>query len=218
VISSKVAFLAVLVVGMLFVANVSAATLQGLEWGIEEEDGFGFDYVIESNGNSTKYELFINCTDIIAIPNIVDTWSELEPILFDSRFGNTTPINWEISYFAFYSIAINHFAIPIGNYSLLTELYEESIYNGTVVNEGGYWGVDLNYTIPNLYRIHVDFLKKDGMLAHYSFEDTVFNESLTMVRRGLPAFPELPWSYQLIISVVAVVIIVTIIRRREEST
>lgn len=185
---TKIALLAVLVVGLLLVTNVSAATLQGLEWGIAEEDQFNFDITSTTNGTVDFTEImYFECTDTPIIPNIVDTWSELTTADFDATWANGTTLGFAALIFIFYFVAIDHFAVPIGNFTLLGELYSDSSYdNGTLYDAGGYWGVDFDLLWIGLDAdIHVDFLKTDGMLAHWDVATE--NGTMNMVRQNLPA-------------------------------
>jgi len=182
---TQVAFLAVLIVGLLMVTNVSAATLQGLEWGIADGDQFNFD--LTSTGDDVFSEImYFECTSTPVIPNIADTWAELTVADFTVSWANGTTLGWSALIFIFYFVAINHFAVPTGNYTLLGELYGDSIYNGTLYDQSGFWGVDLALTWFTVdYDIHVDYLKDDGMLAHWSVETA--NGTLSLVRQNLPS-------------------------------
>ncbi len=188
---AKIALFAVFVAGLLLVSNVSAATLQGLEWGIEDNDQFNFDFT-SVDGNDTRTEImYFEVTDTPVIPNIMNSWSDLDAASIDVTWANGTSLGWSALMFILYFVAIDHFAVPIGNFTLLQELYEGSIYNGTVFDSGGYWGVELNNfgfaLSSDTFDIRIDFLKQDGMLAHWNVETV--NGSLSLVRQNLPSLP-----------------------------
>lgn len=180
--------LAMSFVTMFLISPVAAATSQGLEWGIDVGDQWNFDLTSISNGVTEMSEvMYFEVTGgVSTIPNILGLWSSLPTVTFDIEWANGTSLGWSALIFIFYAAATSSFVVPIGNYTLLGELYEADIfYNGTIFDSGGYWGMDLN----NFYGsadIHVDYLKTDGFLAHWTV--TTENGTLSMVRQGLPNY------------------------------
>ena len=172
---------------MFLVSPVAAATSQGLEWGIEVGDQWNFDLTSVTDGVTEMSEvMYFEVTGGAAtIPNILTLWSSIPTVTFDIEWANGTALGWSALIFIFYAVATSGWVVPIGNYTLLGELYEANVfYNGTVYNSGNYWGMDVDDFLGDPIDIHVDYLKDDGFLAHWTV--TTENGSLTMTRQGLP--------------------------------
>jgi len=184
------ALLALSFVAMLIVSPAAAATSQGLEWGIDNGDQWNFDMTSVADGSTEFDEVmyFESTGGLSTIPNILDNWTLIPKPTFDITWANGTSLGWSALIFIFYFFVTDTFAVPIGNYTLLGELYEDHpFYNGTVYNSGGYWGMELTENIlGGDVTIHVDYLKEDGFLAHWTVETV--NGTLSMVRQGLPSF------------------------------
>jgi hypothetical protein len=182
--------LALSFVTMFLVSPVAAATSQGLEWGIESGGQWNFDISSTTNGVTDLDEViyFESTGGLSTIPNILDSWLLLPKPTFDISWANGTSLGWSALIFIFYVFAVDTWVVPIGNYTLLGELYEDyPVYNGTVYNSGSYWGMDLtDDSLGDTFTVHIDFLKDDGFLAHWTVSST--NSSLAMTRQGLPGF------------------------------
>lgn len=181
-------------VAMICVGPVAAATSQGLEWGIQNGDQWNFNITSETNGTTTLNEvMYFEVLSRPTIPNIVSSWAQLPTPQFNITWANGTSLGWSALIFIFLGIATSDFAVPIGNYTLLGDLYADSIYNGTVYDSGNYWGMDLDTTFfSEGLTVHVDYLRTDGMLAHWNVVTTNTTTSQTlgkidMVRQGLPS-------------------------------
>lgn len=184
-------------VSMLLVVPVSAATSQGLEWGITVGDQWNYDMTATDEGTVTDTEvMYMEVTSRPTIANIISDWTEL-PVstsMLDITWANGTSLGWGGLIFIFMFFVCDQFIVPIGNFTFLTELYETSIFNATIFDRGGYWGGEVSEEwLGVTYEVTVDFLKEDGMLAHYMFDmknstsNALFG-SFELVRQGLPSF------------------------------
>ena len=171
---------------MFLISPVAAATSQGLEWNIDVGDQWNFDLTSVTDGVTEMDEVlyFESTGGLTTIPNILTDWVSLPEPSFDVEWANGTSLGWSALIFIFYMVAVDRWAVPIGNYTLLGELYEDNVfYNGTIYETSSYWGMDVDYL--GQLDVHVDFLKDDGFLAHWTV--TTENGTLSMVRQGLPS-------------------------------
>ena len=171
---------------MFLISPVAAATSQGLEWNIEVSDQWNFDFTSVTDGVTAMDEVlyFESTGGLTTIPNILTDWVSLPEPSFDIEWANGTSLGFSAFIFIFYMVAVDRWAVPIGNYTLLGELYEDHVfYNGTIYETSSYWGMDVDYL--GELDVHVDFLKDDGFLAHWTV--TTENGTLSMVRQGLPS-------------------------------
>lgn len=174
------------IASMFLISPVAAATSQGLEWGIELNDQYNFDITSETNGvNDLDAVIYFEVTGgLSTIPNILTDWSSIPKPTFTIQWANGTSLGWSALIFIFYGIATDCWVVPIGNYTLLGELYDADVFhNGTVFDTGSYWGMDVNDFLGNTVDIHVDYLKSDGFLAHWTV--TTDNGTLVMTRQGI---------------------------------
>ncbi len=178
--------LALSFVTMFLISPVAAATSQGLEWNIDVGDQWNFDLTSVTDGVTEMDEVlyFESTGGLTTIPNILTDWVSLPEPSFDVEWANGTSLGWSALIFLFYMVAVDRWAVPIGNYTLLGELYEDHVfYNGTIYETSSYWGMDVDYL--GELDVHVDFLKDDGFLAHWTVATE--NGTLSMVRQGLPS-------------------------------
>jgi len=168
----------IFLLGMMHVVPVTAATNQGLEWGVEP------DATIE-------YELFVDAPDIAydggiyveynaptpTIPDSITDWLDIPYFDTDFFYANGT----EMGIIALIFLAAYNFHVPIGNWTFLSELAEDTIdvTNFVLDDEDPYfWGYsweddDWEYAMEGIrLTVHVDFLKIDGCLAHHTMETT----------------------------------------------
>lgn len=183
--------LALSLISMFIISPVAAATSQGLEWGIESGDQWNFDMksVTEGTQDFAEVVYFEVTGGVSAIPNILTDWLAIPDVTFDVTWENGTSLGLSAFMFIFWYLTVsNKFVVPIGNYTLLGELYADSAYNGTAYNKASYWGMEVTDLdiFGTLFDIHIDYLKDDGMLAHWNVKSG--NYTLTMVRQGLPSF------------------------------
>lgn len=187
--------LALSFVAMFLVCNVAAATSQGLEWGVALNDEFTFQYTIIEEGETTLNE-GVNFT-VESIPGIIDdpftNWSNFDFVDVDLVYTNGSSMGIETLYLLGIIIVGAGFAVPIGNFTLLTELLMNSAIwteNHTIVNDGTNWGARMSGTDDEMtMQISVHYLKTDGFIATYTFESTNttsgISSRVTLIRDGL---------------------------------
>ena len=201
------AIMAFAVLAMLLAGTASAATSQGLEWGITVGDQSNFDITATTEGVvETDEVIYMEVLVRPVIPNIITALGELpfDDLDLDISWANGTDLGWSGLIFILLFVATPSFIFPIGNYTLLTELYNaDDFYNGTVYDSGGYWGVNFNdfefsEGSNQSIDIHVDYLKDDGVLAHWTVTMTNTTSSqvtgsIIMTRQGLPGLDIVGW-------------------------
>ncbi|TFG27319.1 hypothetical protein EU527_18690, partial [Candidatus Thorarchaeota archaeon] len=138
--------LALSIISLFLISPVAAATSQGLEWGIESGDQWNFDFTVKEVNEDDFIEVmyFESTGGLTTIPNILTDWVSIPDPTFDITWENGSSIGFYGLIFIFYFIVSDTFVVPIGNYTLLGELYEDSLYNGTIYNSASYWGMQLN--------------------------------------------------------------------------
>jgi len=170
------------------------ATDQGLYWGISTGDIF--NYTLTSTDDTTNVTEGIQIEVGSSIPpllNEVNDWFQIDYPEVEITWLNGT----SIGLWAFVLVPAGNLFLPMGNWSLMDSLAgaRTDIYDFTLdASNTYYWGY--SYKIdginPNETAIvHVDFLKSDGGLAHYSLEVINATTSATLataslVREGLP--------------------------------
>ncbi len=177
--------LSLTLMSMFFVVHVDAATSQGLDWGFEVGGQYNYDYVLKDSNNETLVEEVIH---IVAntrptIPNIVSVWDDLPAIEAEITWTNGSSVEvFALSYFM-YAMDVE-FVLPIGNWTLLTNLYRDSAhFDGTISDTGSYWGVEGTILVWGVVTTNIEYLKDDGLMAHYTLNAN--NGSLTVTRQGL---------------------------------
>jgi hypothetical protein len=183
------ALLALSFATIFIVSPVAAATSQGLEWGISAGQQWNYDITTVADGvTEIDDTMYFEVTGVDTIPNILTDWDSIPKPEFDITWDNGTALGWTALIFLLYFYVTDTWAVPIGNYTLLGELYEaHPFYNGTIYNSGIYWGMDLtDDSFGSIVTIHIDFLKDDGLLAHWNV--VTDNGTLHMIRVGLPRF------------------------------
>jgi len=176
--------LAMSFVAMFLISPVAAATSEGLEWGIALNDKFTFQMVFVDEGNQTINE-GINVTIAEAPPAISDPLTNLTDIgIFNltMTFYNGTELGLIGILFLGLYVVGSHFAYPIGNFSLLTELaMAESWWNSnyTIINNAQVWGIRLSETSGGAQAtITAEYLKADGFCSSYTLQSTNTTDSV----------------------------------------
>jgi hypothetical protein len=188
--------LAMSFVAMFLVSPVAAATSQGLEWGVAIDDSFAYQMTFTEEGVQTFAE-GVNVTLTTAPPTIDDpliNWTDMGYPDLNMTFYNGTSLGlYGILLIGFLAIG-GYFAVPIGNFSLLTDLVSaESFWNENVslIDNALYWGItwtgmdeDIEQTISG------EYLKADGFVARYILQATNTTSSVvssvTLIRNNLP--------------------------------
>lgn len=166
------------IVSLMHIVPVMAATNQGLEWGIAADA-------------SIDYEMYVDAPDIAydggiymeynapapVIPDSLTDWLDIPYFDVDIFYANGTGLGIT----ALILLAAYNLHVPIGNWTFLSELAEGTIdvTNFVLDDEDPYfWGYsweddDWEFAMPGLrLTVHVDYLKIDGCLSHYTMETT----------------------------------------------
>ncbi|MHA2145483.1 MAG: hypothetical protein ACXAB0_08525 [Candidatus Thorarchaeota archaeon] len=187
--------LALSFVAMFLISPVADATSEGLEWGVALNDEFTFQYTIIEAGETILNE-GVNFT-VDSTPGAIDDpltdWSNLDYVDVDLVYTNGSSIGFETFYLLGIILVGGGFAVPIGNFSLLTQLLMNSVIwtaNHTIVNDGTNWGARMSGTDDEMVmQVYVHYLKADGFIARYTLEatNTTAGESysVSLIRDGL---------------------------------
>ncbi|MFQ5833185.1 MAG: hypothetical protein ACE5H4_10815 [Candidatus Thorarchaeota archaeon] len=169
---------------------VAAPTDQGLDWGVETLDSFIYNVTIDDvlglMGTDGSEKINLTVGTLSAIPDGITNYTDIPPVMVVSNFINGSPdvSSWG-GVMGYYSFGV---VLPIGNWSLLTELYSavDTFYgepgNVTFFEDWLHWGYTLNFTanfqspsfLADLW-ITVRQLKADGVLVSMNF--AMYNES-----------------------------------------
>jgi hypothetical protein len=182
-------------VAMFLISPVAAATSQGLEWGVALNDEFTFQYKIIEEGEQILDE-GVNFT-VESTPGAIDDpltdWSNLDYVDIDLVYTNGSAMGFETLYLLGLLLTGGGFVVPIGNFSLLTELLMDSLFwteNHTIINDGTKWGARMSGTEDDMVmQVYVHYLKTDGFIARYDLEATNTTDGLrsevTLIRDGI---------------------------------
>ncbi len=196
------AIVAFAVVAMLLTGTASAVSSQGLEWAVVVGDHWNYDLTTTDEGVVDTEELYVVVNVTSTIPDIVTDLLDLPYANSTMTFANYTALDFSTAFLmVFLAFITPRFIFPVGNFTLLTELYNaDDFYNGTVYDSGGYWGMDLNdyELLDRSTDMHADFLKTDGVLAHWTLTSSNMTTSevvgsVSMVRQGLPGLDIIDW-------------------------
>ena len=184
-------------ISLISLPAVAAPTNQGLDWAVEQGDMFYYHAEIFDLTSSNPYgvmnmaeDMFMNLTDPLpAIPDDMTSYTDIPMVWPEFYYINDTLDSF---FGPILSIGSNGPVKPLGNWSLLGNLYEEvsnwamSTVNLTVdVDDWLHWGFTMNATedmTPLGYptftadlQISSTFLKTDGVLSTLSY--AVYNAS-----------------------------------------
>ncbi|NWF97207.1 MAG: hypothetical protein HXY34_13805 [Candidatus Thorarchaeota archaeon] len=183
--------------GMVLMTPVAAATSQGLAWGVKLNDQFNFDMVVNDvTGDDDVDEIIylrVNTAPDV-IPNIITNWTEIPDVDLDFKWVNGTDMGFSVLIFLFLALVGMKFAVPIGNFTLMTQLitsipdYSENI---TIINDYYYWGMKFSGSfLSNKLEVTGSYLKSDGFLAKYlvkTYNGTAIDKEMNIIRQGLPS-------------------------------
>lgn len=183
-------FSVILFITVIAATPVLAASNQGFEWGFEAGDKFNYTFQMHNyTGNSVLIDekIYLSITTLPTIPDDMTSWNDIPVVNMAAKWANGTDMGFIVLIF----IAAERIAVPIGNYTLLTEFINAKA-NYDVIDDSLFWGFEHDLALSNGLKmtIHVDFLKSDGMLAHYTvtnFNGTTKYSDVTVIREGLPA-------------------------------
>lgn len=202
----------------LLVTGVSAAQSQGLRWGYEEGQQYYFAVKNWSiNDTETQQmELMLTKGNYPSIPDPVTNDSYLPWTNFQVYFTNGSLVaggqfSWGVGV-----------AVPIGNWSLLSKIFENYYTNtsmsgdGTsfrIVEDSETWGYVFSHPVTGLpdtnWTYHESYSKRDGVLVsdlEYFYNLGVGSMTLSFTR--LPMSPELQ---SILTAGVALGVVVTVI-------
>lgn len=212
-------------VGFFLLPTALAINTQGLHWGVFEGQEIQYrihvelDYESTSTTTTTKITegIIYTITQLPDIPEVVEETYQIPYPHGDLAFANG-------SEFYGLSMPISLLIMPVGNWSMIHQLYKESVeeseMNVTWINDFSNWG--FSYTMPDYYNpdseltMKVRFSKADGVLSYASVLYNYGEEGrmlTTLTRLGGP----IDVNMLLIVGGVAaaiVVIVVVIIKAR----
>ncbi len=191
--------LSISIVVMFLISPVAAATSQGLEWGVALDDEFSYQMVLTDDGPDS-FDEGINLT-IDEIPPVIDdpltNWTHIGEVSLNFTWYNGTEMGMYVLLFLGLLVVNGYIAVPVGNYSLLTNLVmAESTWNEnfTLIDNDLYWGMNLTETNQDVEQtITAEYLKEDGFLSRYLILMTNTTTSdtygITVIRDNLPVLP-----------------------------
>lgn len=188
--------LAMSFLAMVLVSPVAAATSQGLEWGVAEDDEFTFVMTFVDEGEQT-FEEGINITILEDPPAIADpltNWSDIGYSNINATFTNGTELGLYGLLLLGYMSVSGVLFVPIGNYSLLTVLAQDSTWwneNCTLIDNSLFWGVTMTGMDGEMEEsITIEYLKSDGFTSRYILQATNTTSSVassvSLIRDNLP--------------------------------
>ncbi len=214
-----------LLVTLLFLGvNVSAANTQGLSWGVLVGDRIDYTLSVYSEGYETTYltngtfDCYVTIKSLPDIPATVNTIPNLQPQNYNQSFLNGT------------EYAFAWIAVPIGNWTLFTEILEQSMTsfdNVTFIDTATEWGYDafLRFLSSNLTQI-LRVSKSDGAMNYLrhvqSWTSGISYYRTEMIRKGLLGPWSVPQTISIVITVASIGIIVNfgvmIIRQKSRTS
>lgn len=184
---------------MFAVSPAAAATSQNLSWGVADTSQFNFamDAVNAEVDLSLHEGMYFLVTDTPpVIPNVITDWTQVPEIDVDAKWTNGTDLGmYGLLFIGMLLFVGNHMAVPIGNWTLMTELVQTyAMWNvsTTFTTNSAYWGMSLTSASGDERNtLAVSFLKSDGFLAKYTLKTSFVSNSteimnLSVIRTGLP--------------------------------
>jgi hypothetical protein len=192
---------------LLPVVPVIAETDQGFEWGFAYDDEIHFMMHLNGTGLQIDEEIYLVSNDTLpTIPDSMDNWTDIPYTVMYAYYANGTQLGIEILSF----VAMYNAYLPIGNWTFLSTLAHTThdVENFTLDPEDPhFWGYswedddwvlsDGGVTIYSNYSlyVHVEYLKTDGFIAHYSVD--AYNTTtgadageITLERMGMEKYRE----------------------------
>lgn len=213
--SAKSNILLGLVLIMILINNINASNTQGLEWAIAEGDQFNYSLRFNQTEPKTEgiWSLYVEVEELSAIPSYVTPTD----IVIRSRY---------LTYWSNGTLFDHHFfwtAVPTGNWSLITEIIDNSPAGPYTVSDSStefVYSRQVSYDSQNLSS-ETRISKTDGVMNYYKTE-TVNNEGellnmVEAVRESLPQIiPGLDNNLLIIgmVGVGALMVLVVLKRRR----
>lgn len=153
---------------------VSAASTQGLAWGLSVGDRV--DYTVTStvggattvSATQTASECYVVVTSLPDIPSVAKSIPSLQIDNVNQSFTNGT------EYYFIWT------AVPIGNWTLLSELLLQSMpssFNATIIDTQTEWGFESPHYTSNTMTMIVRMSKADGAMNY--LKEEVYGASST---------------------------------------
>ena len=197
--------------------------LRSLEWGVVEGTQVDYTRVGYSETSSIAWNFYMVVVSVPTMPDYAVEWGLGMPALY---FHWVNGSGFFPSYL-YMGCAPGYPVLPIGNWTLMAE-FVNSEFSVNVTDSYNYW----RYSYTSRYGTHedrcrVDFLKRDGILAHLDVElwNTTLNTKLresSTTRAGLPI--DLPIPPIILDNLayfgagVAVLVVALLVRRRRRVT
>ncbi len=166
---------------------VSAVNTQGLAWGLEVGDRIDYTVTANVEGVTTTSptqsvsECYVVVTSLPELPNIVISIPSLLPQNFNQSLANGTEYNFLWT------------AVPVGNWTLLTELVLQSIprsFNVTMIDTQAEWGMESTQDYGSTIMFQtLRMSKSDGAMNYLKQETSGTSASIhyviEVVRKGV---------------------------------
>lgn len=197
--------LSLFLVFLLCALPVLAQTNQGFEWGVNTGDEIHFMFHAVGDGMTIDEEIYIVANATTTIPDFIIDWTEIPRDTIRAYYANGTQMGIEVLIF----VAAYNILLPIGNWALISTLAHDTLGVENYTEDSDdpfFWGYsweDDNWTVTDgipvysnyTLNVHVDYLKVDGFLSHYSVDsfNTTTKEKTgeaTLVRMGLEQYTE----------------------------
>ncbi|MHA1771565.1 MAG: hypothetical protein ACTSXS_08295 [Candidatus Thorarchaeota archaeon] len=186
--------LALSVITMFLVSPVAAATSQGLEWGFAKGDKW--DFTLKVSSEKIDEQIYANITNmpVLAIPDPLTSWDNIPFPTVGMYWANGTDIGLMALLFIGLVAVGSRMTVPIGNYTLLTELVSTKLTGETMIDTATEWGITWKVSTNSTHeqRITATYLKTDGFLAQYKWEQVISAsntvvDSISVIRNNLPS-------------------------------
>jgi hypothetical protein len=172
------------------ISSVAAANNQGLEWGIEVDDRFDYDFDVSYHNSTFDLDLTGEMYVIVnVLGDIADDIVALMNIPIASLYSGTFTVYWNNGTvmddfwlgIPFMGSAFLYY--PIGNWTLMAELFEDAFPTGVTQD-----ATTLNYTIVDVPQagnvISQVFQKSNGVAMsqqyHVAWSDTTADVEFTL--------------------------------------
>lgn len=186
--------LALSILSIFLISPVAAANSQGLVWGVAVDDEFVYRFSMVDEGETTFDERFnVTVVTTPAIPTTLSDWYDIPGCSATSVLYNGSALTPEFFILIAMMVVGGYWIVPTGNYSLLGELANATIWwgnNHTFISDSSYWGIKLSTVSAGITgSLTLQYLKADGVLSHFLIQSTNSTSGLTstysFVREGL---------------------------------
>ncbi len=183
----------------LLVTGVSAAQSQGLRWGFEKGEQYYFTQSVQNLGEAepSQTDLMFICDDYPLIQDPLTDYSSLPWASFQTYFTNGSPTDTAIGEL--------RIAVPIGNWSLLSEMFARHSANNTlpqnatpsfrIVEDNEQWGYIWEWSLSSPqtnFSVQYSYSTRDGVLTQFSMGRSLMNnEAALYTITRLPMDPQL---------------------------